>query len=408
MVRGVQRRVLGGCTLFLTVLGVFAADPRWVHLSSKTGDLPVPGQSTEQTGALVADLDRDGVNDFVLSFRQRAPALVWYRRRKSGWDRYVIDKDYLTVEAGGAAYDIDGDGDLDIVFGGDWQSKELWWWENPYPNYDPSVPWKRHLIKKDGATQHHDQIFGDFKGTGKAQLAFWNQGAKTLFLADIPPDPRHAEGWPYGAIFSGAAGEGGALRYAEGIAAYDIDGDGKIDLLAGNYWFKHLGGNRFQPVKFADYGGRLAVGKFKPGRYPQIVVAPGDGVGPLTWYECVGDPGNSADWVGHVLLERMVHGHSLQVADLNGDGHLDIFAAEMAKWTERRPDPDNPNAKAWILYGDGQGHFRKTVFATGIGFHEARVADLDGDGDLDILDKPYNWEVPRVDVWLQNGTGAGK
>jgi len=51
------------------------------------------------------------------------------------------------------------------------------------------------------------------------------------------------------------------------------------------------------------------------------------------------------------------------------------------------------------------GNFRKTELATGMGFHEARVADLDGDGDMDILDKPYNWEAPRVDVWLQNGTG---
>jgi hypothetical protein len=41
----------------------------------------------------------------------------------------------------------------------------------------------------------------------------------------------------------------------------------------------------------------------------------------------------------------------------------------------------------------------------GHGFHETRVADLDGDGDLDILNKPYNWEAPRVDVWLNNGTG---
>jgi hypothetical protein len=44
------------------------------------------------------------------------------------------------------------------------------------------------------------------------------------------------------------------------------------------------------------------------------------------------------------------------------------------------------------------------VFATGIGFHEARVADLNGDGKLDVLDKPYNWEAPRVDVWLQTGS----
>jgi hypothetical protein len=43
----------------------------------------------------------------------------------------------------------------------------------------------------------------------------------------------------------------------------------------------------------------------------------------------------------------------------------------------------------------------KTVFSIGIDFHEARVADFNGDGRLDILDKPYNWEAPRVDIWLQ-------
>ena len=152
-------------------------DPVWQNLSSKRGEVPTPpGGSTQQTGAVVADFDGDGVNDFILSFRQKAPALVWYRRTAAGWDPYVIEKDYLPIEAGGAVCDIDGDGDLDVVFGGDWQSDEVWWWENPAPNFDPKVPWKRHLIKKGGKTQHHDQVFGDFLGTGKPQLAFWNQG----------------------------------------------------------------------------------------------------------------------------------------------------------------------------------------------------------------------------------------
>ena len=51
---------------------------------------------------------------------------------------------------------------LYLVFGGDWQSNEVWWWENPSPNFDPQTPWKRHLIKKGGKNQHHDQVFGDF------------------------------------------------------------------------------------------------------------------------------------------------------------------------------------------------------------------------------------------------------
>jgi hypothetical protein len=352
----------------------------------------------------VADLDKDGTNDFVISFRKVAPALVWYRRQGTGWNRYVIDPAFLTVEAGGAVYDIDGDGDLDIVFGGDWQSDEVWWWENPYPNFDPGTPWKRHLIKKGGGTQHHDQVFGDFLGTGKPQLAFWNQGAKKIFLAEIPADPRTAASWELTEIFSGEAGEGGKreFKYPEGMAAYDIDGDGKVDLLAGNLWFKHRGGKKFDPIQIAPIGGRVGAGKFKPGKYPQVVIAPGDGIGPLRWYECTGNPEKTADWTGHDLVGRdMVHGHSLQIADVDGDGNLDIFAAEMAKWSEQKTEPDNPQATAWILYGDGKGGFRKTVLATGIGFHEARVADLNGDGKMDILDKPYNWEAPRVDVWLQ-------
>ena len=35
----------------------------------------------------------------------------------------------------------------------------------------------------------------------------------------------------------------------------------------------------------------------------------------------------------------------------------------------------------------------------------AAVADFDNDGDLDILGKPYDGDAPRLDIWLQNGSG---
>jgi hypothetical protein len=253
----------------------------------------LPGESQQQTGAVVADLDKDGVNDFVLSFRQRAPALVWYRHKGRGWSRYIIEKEFLTVEAGGAVSDIDGDGYPDLVFGADYQGDQLWWWRNPGGHYDPDVSWERHTIKRGGAHQHHDQIFGDFEGTGKPQLVFWNQGAKTLFIADVPSDPRHADQWPMQMVYSGSAGEGPG-KYAEGLAAIDIDGDGKIDLLAGNYWFKYEGSGHFRPIKIADVGGRIAAGRLiKDAKYPQVVINSGDGIAPLKWHECKGDPQDS-------------------------------------------------------------------------------------------------------------------
>lgn len=123
--------------------------PEWKHLSSNAGDLPAPGTSKEQTGCLVLDVDKDGLNDIVITSRNAGACMVWYRRGNLGWTIYTIDRG-LNIEAGGAIADIDRDGDLDLVFGDDYTGSKLYWWENPYPQYSPNVPWVRREIKSGG------------------------------------------------------------------------------------------------------------------------------------------------------------------------------------------------------------------------------------------------------------------
>ena len=77
----------------------------------------------------------------------------------------------------------------------------------------------------------------------------------------------------------------------------------------------------------------------------------------------------------------------------------------MSLVAEMRLNNGNPRAKNLLLLGDGKGRFRTRIISEGIENHESKIADLDGDGDYDILDKPYNCQTPRLDLWLNEGTG---
>lgn len=392
----------------LSVAPLVAQVTSWRHLSTIRGELPLPGPGRQQTCSAVFDIDGDGINDFVITERTMAPSVVWYQRHAKGWSRYILEPLALRIEAGCTSFDVDTDGDLDFVAGGDAKSNEVWWWENPRPAQPPAATWRRYPIKNWGAPKHHDMIFGDFDGDGRAELAFWNQGAGALYLCDIPAHPRTSTPWPCSIIYSysddseplqrGKPERFKSVNEHEGLAAADIDHDGKLDIVGGGRWFRHVEGRRFQEnlIDPSYAFTRVAVGDLKAGGRPEVVLVVGDGVGPLIWYEWV-----RGTWLPHELVE-VDSGHSLALADFDGDGALDIFCAEM------RLDGRNPQSKVYVFFGDGKGNFRKTVVATGYDLHESRVADLDGNGTLDILGKPYNWETPRLDIWLSFRTAQAR
>jgi len=384
-------------TLLLTVafcLSAANADVAWQRKSSSTGDMPTPNNGKQQTCCIILDIDKDGIDDFVVGERTQTPSVVWYKYKGKGWDKFVIDNTRKNPEAGGDYCDIDRDGDLDVILGQDASGNAIWWWENPYPDF--SKPWTCRYIKNSGAHKHHDQTIGDFDGDGQVELVSWNQLAKKLLFFEIPSNPKSIGPWPSSTIYEWSSGQ-----EREGFPSIpvDIDLDGKVDLVGGGRWFEHVGGNEFREnvIDAEKAFTQCAAGQLVKGGRPEVVFSPGDMDGDAKWYEWIG-----GGWKAHTL-RKVIHGHTCEIRDIDGDGNLDIFIGEMGN-----PGAGD-NAKTYIWYGNGKGKFKETVASYGQGIHEGKLSDLDGDGDLDILMKPYNHKTPRIDILLNGGGNlAGK
>ncbi|HLU48958.1 MAG TPA: VCBS repeat-containing protein, partial [Planctomycetota bacterium] len=289
--------------MLLLVPRAFAAE--WVHLSSARGEIPTPNDDgAEQVNALIFDVDLDGRNDFVVGERRGAPGVVWFRRDSDSFTRFPIEMNQADVTSSAAFYDLDRDGDLDVIMGGSHLSDEIWWWENPFPEYDASTPWTRHTIKRSGGKQHHDIIIGDFDSDGADELAFWSLVPEhELHIGKIPDDPR-AGPWSFSLVHS--TGD----QYSEGLVSVDVDLDGRLDVVAGGYWLKHTSDLSFDAHEIAPSRShaRVAAGDIVTGGRPEVVFVDGHGKGPLEWHEWSEE---AEAWIAHALVEEVERGHSL-------------------------------------------------------------------------------------------------
>ena len=84
---------------------------------------------------------------------------------------------------------------------------------------------------------------------------------------------------------------------------------------------------------------------------------------------------------------------AVSLADVNGDGNLDIVTA-------------NPSANtASVLLGNGNGAFAaQTTYAVGAAPNSVALADVNGDGNVDIV--TTNRNGGNVSVLLGNGNGS--
>ncbi len=387
--------------------------PRFVDVTAASG-LPTAGQTS---GAVLVDLDRDGRADLVIGRHGRVPEA--YRNlgdlrfeRMPEWGRgFAVFDHHATL-----ADDLDGDGAPDFYFvvgaerGEGTGAKTLY------------LSSEGHAADAAGRWGVQDP-YG--RGRGALLLDAAGGGARDLLVLDYrtalrafrlgPPPPgrdvaapaRDVAGDLFGlppaddaavarVLAAGGASEAARHReeYVTALLPQDLDGDGRPDGLA-------LGG---PPVRVLRWAG----GRIRPdlAALPQAAYIPEPVAGAWGDFDGDGRPDlylacGEDDASGHFALPRRNRlllgrggrfveradtslalggaGVACAAADLDDNGALDLVVLQANRGEGR---------SRWrILLNEGGARFAAPLVSpdvAGIG-ESLLVADLDGDGDLDLL-----------------------
>ncbi len=199
------------------------------------------------------------------------------------------------------------------------------------------------------------------------------------------------------------------LRGGTDVELADIDRDGDLDIVVASFyddhvsWYENLNGSGAFGVPIpvtndADGAIAIATGDFD-GDGDLDLVSSSFFDGRIAWYENTNGDGNFGDPKLIVKGEEgtvrfgpavfQVLSASIVVADLDGDGDVDVLSGSRrdSTFTWFENDGGSFLERHWI-----QGQ------ATAI-----RVADIDGDGDLDVVGSSY--DAGQVAWYKNNGDG---
>jgi len=346
------------------------------------------------TAVCPADIDGDGDLDIAGSAIDAGDVMWWENTDGYGfsWEEHAVERDFPSVSSIAAA-DVDGDGDTDLIAAAKTQygGRDVAWWEN----LDGSGgQWSIHLVSVDFAGARAANPF-DIDGDGDIdivaassqldRIVWWENtggglgweshlvgesfnGAWTVHVADIDADgdPDVVAGAFYDddvAWFENTDSSGGSWTRHDiatdfdgvyFVHTFDIDGDGDPDVLSAAsiadelVWWENRGGEFTAELINDLFDGAVCIhGCDIDGDGDGDVLAAGVHGDLVALYENRG-----GIWGETVLGASFDGAFSVSSGDLNGDGETDPLGAAMhantVVWWD--PTPEAGFLESSVLY----------------------------------------------------------
>ena len=321
-------------------------------------------------GITTSDMNGDGRPDLL-------SGAYWYENpgpQGGEWTRHQ----YRTVgilgefvsDSGEWSIDVNHDGAPDVVTAG-WMLNGLFWYENPKQT---GAMWQQHKI-----TDSYDTEGGwsaDINGDGKPDIVLAHYNHSGVLWVD----------------FSGATPKvhhiGDHTQDGHGTGVADVDGDGKADILTPNGWFRNIDADTDKwewhgDWKLGDAGFPIIGYDVNGDGKTDVIYGQGHSYG-LYWLEqTAGD-----HWVKHVIDESYSQIHALKLADIDGDGKPELLTGKRYRGHNGNdPGSYDPLVIYYYKISSKEPYFTRYAIAVNspAGAGTQFIAqDLDGDGDVDI------------------------
>ncbi|MEX2514427.1 MAG: VCBS repeat-containing protein [Cyclobacteriaceae bacterium] len=330
-------------------------------------------ESAESAGTF--DVDGDGQLDIVSgSYWYKGPAFK--QRQLIGQVKRVSEyfDDFSTIPM-----DVNGDGKMDYVTGG-WFGRTLHWVENPGTNAE----WSVHEIAETGNVE--TTRAWDVTGDGQLEIVP-NTPGKPLAYYTLQRD---INGKGTGQFEKTPVFE----KHGHGLGFGDINGDGKGDFIIPEGWLEapkdpengswklhpafQLGGASV-PILVVDVNGD---------GLNDLIVGQGHNYG-LHWHEQVRN-GDEITFVQHPIDPFHSQYHTMEWVDIDNDGEMELITGKRYR-AHNGGDPGAEDDLGMYYFKWNGESFTKNIISYGP-FGEGKgaglffsVADLNGNGMQDIV-----------------------